>query len=56
MRDFLFQGGYAGYIWGAYGMTLALLIIEPLGLRRQRRATLARLGRLLRLRDAEGNQ
>jgi len=53
MQDFFAQGGYAGYVWGAYGVTLALLLIETLGLRRRHRATLARLARLLRLRDAE---
>jgi len=51
LLEFLSQGGFAGYVWGAYGMTLALLVIETLSLRRQRRATLARLARLARLRD-----
>lgn len=49
--DFIHQGGYAGYVWSAYGMTLALLIAETVGLRRQHRTIVARLARLLRLRD-----
>ncbi|AUB84893.1 heme exporter protein CcmD [Candidatus Thiodictyon syntrophicum] len=56
MLEFLSQGGYGGYIWSAYGMTLALLVIETLGLRRGQRAILARLQRLLRLRNAGDKQ
>jgi heme exporter protein D len=52
MIDFLAQGGYAFFVWGAYGMTLALLVGEILQLRAQRRTILARLGRLIRMRDS----
>ena len=45
-----------GIIWSAYGMTLVLLVIETLGLRRGQRAILARLQRLLRLRNAGDKQ
>jgi heme exporter protein D len=55
MMEFLSQGGFAGYVWGAYGMTALLLIGEVIGLRRQRRTILARLGRLFRLRAGGGN-
>ncbi len=54
--EFLAQGGYAGYVWSAYGMTLVLLVIETLGLRRDQRAILTRLQRLLRLRNAGDKQ
>jgi len=50
MMDFINQGGYAGYVWGAFGMTFGLLLVEVLQLRSQRKTTLTRLGRLLRLR------
>ncbi|WP_295450587.1 heme exporter protein CcmD [uncultured Thiodictyon sp.] len=56
MMEFLAQGGFAGYVWSAYGMTLALLVIETVSLRRQRRAILARLSRLLRLRGTEDHR
>jgi heme exporter protein D len=56
MLEFLSQGGYAGYVWSAYGMTLLLLVVETVSLRRQRRAILTRLGRLLRLRNAGDKQ
>lgn len=51
LYDFIAQGGYAGYVWSAYGMTLVLMVGETVGLRRRQRTILARLGRLLRLRD-----
>jgi heme exporter protein D len=56
MIDFLSQGDYAFFVWGAYGMTLALLVAEILQLRAQRRTILARLGRLIRMRDSGVNQ
>ncbi|MGE5153135.1 MAG: heme exporter protein CcmD [Bdellovibrio bacteriovorus] len=55
MMEFLNQGGYAGFVWGSYGMALALLVAEVVGLRRQRRTILSRLGRLFRLRAPGGN-
>ena len=37
--EFARMGGYALYVWGAYGVTLALLAIEAVqALRRWRRA------------------
>jgi heme exporter protein D len=50
MMEFVSQGGYAGYVWGAFGMTFGLLLIEVLQLRSSRKTTLTRLARLLRLR------
>ena len=39
MRGFLAMGGYALYVWGAYGVTLALLAIEVLVLLKRKRET-----------------
>ncbi len=37
--DFFAMGGYALYVWGAYGVTVACLLIDPvLAVRRHRRA------------------
>ncbi|MGQ9659548.1 MAG: heme exporter protein CcmD [Thermochromatium sp.] len=49
MSDFLSQGGYAFFVWGAYGMVALALIGEVLQLRFRHRTILARLGRLARL-------
>jgi heme exporter protein D len=48
--DFLRQGGYAFYVWSAFGVTFLLLIMEVTQLRRSRRTILTRVGRLVRLR------
>lgn len=56
MMEFLSQGGYAVFVWGSYGMVLALLIGEVVALRRQRRTILTRLGRLLRLSSTGGKR
>jgi heme exporter protein D len=53
MKDFLSQGGYAFYVWSAYGLAAALLIAEVVALRHQRRTIFARLGRLMRMRARE---
>jgi len=50
MDTFFAQGGYAFYVWSAYGMALILLVLELVQLGRRRHAILARLARLLRAR------
>ena len=37
MSEFLHMGGYALYVWGAYGVTFALLATEVILLRKRRR-------------------
>lgn len=54
MSEFVSQGGYALYVWGAYGMALVLLVAELAQLRTRRRTILARLGRLIRIQSARG--
>lgn len=51
MNAFLSQGGYAFFIWGAYGMTFALLIAESISLVFGHYRTLHRLRRWIRGRD-----
>ena len=36
MSDFLAMGGYALYVWGSYGMTALLVVIELAALRARR--------------------
>ena len=50
IASFLSQGGYAFYVWVAFGMTFGLMLAEVLMLRRQQRTILQRVGRLVRLR------
>lgn len=40
--DFFAMGGYAFYVWGAYGVTAAAMFLEPWAVaKRARRAALA---------------
>ena len=43
--DFFAMGGYALYVWGSYGVTAGLIVVEILMLRNRRRAALDQLGR-----------
>jgi heme exporter protein D len=38
MSDFLAMGGYAFYVWGAYGVTALVIVAELIALRARRRA------------------
>ena len=42
LDNFLAMGGYGLYVWGSYGVTLALIVTELALLARRRRAILAR--------------
>ena len=39
MSDFFAMGGYGGYIWGAYGVTFLLLVVEVFLLLKRKRET-----------------
>ena len=43
--DFFAMGGYALYVWGAYGVTLGLLVTEVILLVMRKRTVLKELGR-----------
>jgi len=46
--DFIAMGGYGGYVWGSFGVTVLIMAIEPILVARNRKATLSRLKRQLR--------
>lgn len=52
--QFLHMGGYAFYVWGSYGLTLILLVLELLLLSGRRRTLLKRLGQIQRLNADRG--
>jgi heme exporter protein D len=39
MSEFFAMGGYAFYVWGSYGVTLALLAVEVVLLLKRKRET-----------------
>lgn len=41
--DFLAMGGYATYVWGSYGVTACLIVVEIVMTILGRRAALARV-------------
>jgi len=46
--DFLAMGGYGLYVWGSFGLTALIMIVEPIVVARNRKTTIARLKRQLR--------
>jgi len=45
LNDFLAMGGYALYVWGSYGMTAVLAVVEIMALRARRRQAMDELRR-----------
>lgn len=43
LSEFLAMGGYALYVWGSFGLTAAVVVIETLLIRRQRTELLRNL-------------
>jgi heme exporter protein D len=41
--EFIHMGGYGLYVWGSYGVTLALMLIEPRYAVQRRRQALAQV-------------
>jgi len=46
VNEFLAMGGYALYVWGSYGMTALLVVIEIIALRARRQSALEALRRV----------
>ncbi|MGE5386068.1 MAG: heme exporter protein CcmD [Betaproteobacteria bacterium] len=55
--DFLAMGGYAGYVWGSFGVVALIMVVEPILARNHQKKTIARLKRQLRAeaRNSTGN-
>lgn len=43
VSEFFAMGGYALYVWGSFGVTAAVMLIESLQIRRQRQELLREL-------------
>jgi heme exporter protein D len=43
LDDFLHMGGYGLYVWGSYGVTLAIMLVEPMLAARRRRTALTQI-------------
>lgn len=51
LADFLAMGGRGFFVWGSYGVSFALLVLELVLLSRRRKQTLVRLRRLQQLEN-----
>ncbi|MCB1868890.1 MAG: heme exporter protein CcmD [Gammaproteobacteria bacterium] len=47
--EFFHMGGYGLYVWGSFGVSALLMVVEPILLRNRRKATLQRISRIVRL-------
>ena len=56
LSEFFSMGGYGFYVWGSYGVTAVLLLIEVMALVRRRRTLLRRLGRISRMSTGLKNE
>ncbi|HYO26752.1 MAG TPA: heme exporter protein CcmD [Azonexus sp.] len=54
--DFIAMGGYGVYVWGSFGVTALIMIIEPIMVARNRRITIARLKRQMRAETRTENR
>jgi heme exporter protein D len=54
--EFFAMGGYALYVWGAYGMAAAAVVGELVLLARRRRTLVRRLGRSVRFSNGAGDE
>lgn len=52
LSDFLAMGGYAGYVWGSFGVTALIMAVEPIFVARRKKETLRRLKRQMRNSDS----
>ena len=53
LSEFFAMGGYALYVWGSFGVTALLMIVEPLLVRQCRKAVIQRGSRLVRLKSEQ---
>ena len=54
VSNFIEMGGYGGYVWGAYIVTIVLIGAEIVALRARRRRTVRDVARRARTGTSEG--
>ncbi len=53
ISEFFYMGGYALYVWGSFGVTAILMVIEPLLVRQRRKNAISRIARLIRIKSEQ---
>ena len=56
LSEFFAMDGYALYVWGAYGVTGLVMVIEVILLVRRKRTLWQRLGRITRMAMKVNNE
>ena len=56
LEAFLHMGGYGLYVWSAYAVTAALLLIEVVWVRARRRTIIQRLGLIRQISGRSANE
>ena len=56
MLEKLDMGKYALYVWGSFGATAFLMILEPLLVRQQRNAVIKRVARMVRMKQEKDHE
>ncbi|MGE5491662.1 MAG: heme exporter protein CcmD [Actinomycetota bacterium] len=54
LSDFIAMGGYAGYVWGSFGVTALIMAVEPILVAKRKKETIRRLKRQMRA-ELHGN-
>lgn len=55
VAEFFHMGGYALYVWGSFGMTALVMVVELILLRQRQATARQRVARMIRI-DQETNQ
>lgn len=55
MKEFFNMGGYALYVWGSFGMTALLMIVEPILIKSRRKSSLQRVKRIVRSKSVQSS-
>ncbi|WP_456374770.1 heme exporter protein CcmD [Thiolapillus sp.] len=53
LSEFFYMGGYALYVWGSFGVTALLMIVEPIMVHQRRKSVLQRISRLVRIKSEQ---
>jgi heme exporter protein D len=53
--EFIEMGGYAGFVWWSYGVTVVFMVGEVVLLNKRKRTIIQRLGRFIRADRSKRN-
>ncbi len=51
--NWIYMGGYGAYVWGAYGLTLVVFVMNYLIVKREKKQIQKRMNRFIQSKDHE---